>query len=64
MFADLVAAVDGLTSRKQVIALRLSELATDKRWWPTVATLRAFRRIDTLTALSIHLELGSVRCSV
>jgi transposase len=59
VFADLVAAVDGLTSRKASIALRLSELATDERWWPTVARLRAFRGIDTLTAFSIHLELGA-----
>jgi transposase len=59
VFADLVAAVDGLTSRKAQIALRLSELASDKRWWPTVARLRAFRGIDTLTAFSIHLELGA-----
>jgi transposase len=58
VFADLIAAVDGLTSRKQAIALRLSELASDERWWPTVARLRAFRGIDTLTAFSIHLELG------
>jgi transposase len=59
VFADLIAAVDGLTSRKAAIALRLSELATDERWWPTVARLRAFRGIDTLTAFSIHLELGA-----
>ena len=58
VFADLIAAVDGLSSRKAAIALRLSELATDERWWPTVARLRAFRGIDTLTALSLHLELG------
>jgi transposase len=59
VFADLVAAVDGLTSRKTAIALRLSELATDERWWATVARLRAFRGVDTLTAFSIHLELGA-----
>jgi transposase len=59
VFADLLASVDGLTARKQAIALRLSELATDERWWPTVARLRAFRGIDTLTAFSIHLELGA-----
>jgi len=59
VFADLIAAVDGLTSRKAQIALRLSELATDERWWPTVARLRAFRGIDTLTAFSLHLELGA-----
>jgi transposase len=58
VFADLLASADGLTARKQAIALQLSELATDERWWPTVARLRAFRGIDTLTALSIHLELG------
>jgi transposase len=58
VFADLLASVDGLTSRKAAIALRLSQLARG-RWWPTVARLRAFRGIDTLTALSLHLELGA-----
>jgi transposase len=59
VLADLLASVDGLTARKQAIALQLSRLATDELWWPTVARLRAFRGIDTLTALSIHLELGA-----
>lgn len=59
VFADLLAAVDGLSARKAAIALRLSELAKDERWWPTVARLRAFRGIDTLTAFSLHLELGA-----
>jgi transposase len=58
VFADLLAAVDGITSRKAAIALRISQLATDEQWSPTVSRLRAFRGIDTLTALSIHLELG------
>lgn len=58
VFADLLAAVDGLTARKAAIAQRLSELALDERWWPTVARLRSFRGIDTLTAFSLHLELG------
>jgi transposase len=58
VFGDLVAAVDGLTARKAAIALQLSQLASDELWWPTVARLRAFRGIDTLTALSLHLELG------
>jgi transposase len=56
-FADQVAAVDGLTARKAAIAERLSSLALDERWWPTVARLRCFRGIDTLTALALHLEL-------
>jgi transposase len=57
-YANLIAQVDGLTARKQALAQRLSQVATDERWWPTVARLRAFRGVDTLTALSIHLELG------
>ena len=58
-WADLIACVDGLTARKKVLAERISELATDPTWWPTVARLRAFRGVDTLTALAIHLELGA-----
>ena len=58
VFADLIASVDGLSSRKAAIALQVSRLASDEQWWPTVARLRAFRGIDTLTALSLHLELG------
>ena len=59
VFADLVARVDGLSARKTALAERISRLATDEEWWPTVARLRAFRGVDTLTALSIHLELGA-----
>jgi len=57
-FVDLVAAVDGLVARKDALDERLSRLATDARLWPTVARLRAFRGVDTLTALALHLELG------
>ena len=35
--ADLIACVDGLTARKQELAERIAELATDPAWWPTVA---------------------------
>jgi transposase len=58
VYGDLLAAVDGLTARKQRIALELSGLATDPLWWPTIARLRCFRGVQTLTALSLHLELG------
>jgi transposase len=58
VFADLLAAVDGLTGRKAAIAERLSRLAQDEQWWPTVARLRCFRGVDTLTAFALHLELG------
>jgi transposase len=57
-FVDLLAAVDGLLARRQALDERLSRLATDERLWPTVSRLRAFRGIDTLTALAVHLELG------
>ncbi len=57
-FLDLLAALDGITARKAAIAERLLLLALDERWWPTVARLRAYRGVNTLTALSLHLELG------
>jgi transposase len=57
--ADLLAAVDGLTARKQALAERISRLAIEGEWWPTVARLRCVRGVDTLTALSVHLELGA-----
>jgi transposase len=55
---DLLAAVDGLSARREALDERLSRLAQDPRLWPTVARLRAFRGVDTLTALALHLELG------
>lgn len=56
---DQLSRVDTLTARKLQLAEQVVELARDQRSWPTVAGLRAFRAIDTLTALSIHLELGA-----
>ena len=58
-YADLIACVDGLTARKKALDERIGELALDQQWWPTVARLRAFRGVDTLTAFAIHLELGA-----
>jgi hypothetical protein len=58
-YADLIACVDGLSARKKMLAEQIGEPATDPAWWPTVARLRAFRGVDTLTALAIHLELGA-----
>jgi transposase len=57
-FVDLLAAVDGLVARKQALEQRLAVVAQDERFWPTVCRLRAFRGVDTLTALALHLELG------
>lgn len=58
-YVDLLAAVDGLTARKHALAERISRLAVEGEWWPTVARLRCFRGLDTLTALSVHLELSA-----
>ena len=59
VYLNLLAQVDALTSRKLTAAGEIAQLATDERWWPTVARLRCFRAVDTLTALSVHLELGA-----
>lgn len=45
-----MAATDGLTARKAALAQRLSHLALEEQRWPTVARLRCFRGVDTLTA--------------
>jgi len=54
-YLDALACVDAISARKAALAQRLSELALDERWWPTVARLRCFHGIDTLTALALHL---------
>lgn len=56
-FLDTLAAVDGLVARKSALDECLSRLALDPLWWPTVARLRCFRGIDTLSALALHLEV-------
>jgi transposase len=57
-YADYLATVDAGAARKAALAERLSRLAQEDDLWPTVSRLRAFRGIDTLTALGLHLELG------
>jgi transposase len=57
-FIDCLAAVDGLVARKAALDERLSRLALEPQWWPTVARLRCFRGIDTLTAFVLQLEVG------
>jgi len=57
-YIDALAAVDGLTSRRDALAERLSQVASDAELWSTVARLRAFRGIDTLTALALACEVG------
>jgi transposase len=57
-YLDTLAAVDGLVARKAALDERLSRLATEGEWGSTVARLRCFRGIDTLTALVLALEIG------
>ena len=57
-YLDTLAAVDGLVARKAALDERLSRLAQEGEWWPTVARLPCFRGIDTLTALVLCLEIG------
>jgi len=57
-YMDALAAVDGLVARKTALDERLSRLALEPEWWPTVARLRCFRGIDTLSALVLCLEIG------
>lgn len=57
-FVDTLAAVDGLVARKAALDERLSRLAREDEWWPTVARLRCFRGIDTLTAFVLCLEIN------
>jgi len=57
-FVDNLAACDGLTARKDALDERLSHVATDPEFSPIVRRLRAFRGIDTLSALIIVLEVA------
>jgi len=57
-YLDTLAAVDGLVARKAALDERLSRLAREGEWWQTVARLRCFRGIDTLTAFVLALEIG------
>ena len=57
-YLDCLAAVDGLVARKTALDERLSRLALEGEWAETVARLRCFRGIDTLTAFVLALEIG------
>jgi transposase len=57
-FIDNLAAVDGLVARKQALDERLSGIALEPEFWPLVRRFRAFRGLDTLSALIMVLEVG------
>jgi hypothetical protein len=56
-FIDYLAAVEGLAARKQALDERLSGIATDPEFWPLVRRFRAFRGLDTLSALMLVPEV-------
>jgi transposase len=60
-YLDTLAAVDGLVARKAALDERLSRLALEGEWAETVARLRCFRGIDTLSAFALALEIGEFR---
>jgi transposase len=57
-YVDALAACEGLLTRREALDERLSHVARQDEFWPLVARLRAFRGIDTLSALVIALEVG------
>ena len=57
-FIDNLAAADGLVARKQALDERLSRVALEPELWPLVSRFRAFRGLDTLSALIITLEVA------
>ena len=58
-FIDNLAACDGLLARKHALDERLSHIAREPEFWPLVSRLRAFRGLDTLSALIIVLEVAT-----
>jgi transposase len=60
-FLDYLASVDGLVARRQALDERLSRLVLEREFRPTVARLRCFRGIDTLSAFALHVEVGDWR---
>ena len=57
-YIDSLAAVDGLMARRVVLEQHLSQIAATPELWPLVSRLRAFRGVDTLTALGLVTEIG------
>jgi len=60
-YLDGLALVDALAARRAALDEQLGRLAQDPHFWPTVARLRCFRGIDTLSALVLALEVHDFR---
>ncbi len=57
-FVDNLAACEGLTNRREALDERLSRVAREDEFWPLVRRFRAFRGLDTLSALVVVLEVA------
>ena len=60
-FIDYLAAIQGLDQRAGVLEARIAELAESGSYASTIARLRCFRGIDTLSAAGLCAEIGDFR---
>lgn len=57
-FGDYLAAVEGLSERRSILDAAIAELAPESPHAQTIARLRCFRGIDTLSAAGLCAEVG------
>ena len=57
-FVDYLAGVEMLVARRAALLAALEQVIPDSRHAPTIATLRCFRGIDTLSAAGLCAEVG------
>lgn len=60
-FADYVVSVDALVQRRSTLDRALEQLAPTSPWAETIARLRCFRGIDTLSAVGLCAEIGDFK---
>jgi transposase len=58
VFVDYLAAVEMLVARRAALIAALEQVIPDSRHAPTIAALRCFRGIDTLSAAGLCAEIG------
>jgi transposase len=58
VLVDSVGAVDALLVRRDALERQMQAIVPDSPWAETIARLRCFRGIDTLTALGLCAEVG------
>jgi transposase len=60
-FADYLSGVEMLVARRAALIAALEQVIPDSRHAPTIAALRCFRGIDTLSAAGLCAEIGDWR---